>query len=833
MARETKTVVEKNIWKIVYSTGTVRYRVDFSGKDTKLYSLEKTLEEAQKVKKAHIEKFPSLLGKTLDEKKADNVRRAATTKVPNSKFIAEYNTRPGTYSIRVSRAKKIGGGKEILTETVVGLANAKKKEKELIKKMEKLTGRGIDIAGDKPTNPLYKDALADVTDEMKIWNKKGYYPDDLLVRISDKYKFPYVKGEGANRQLVKLVQDNNLIDKNKLKVVTPKYLDAVEEYEKYSGDKKKVGVKKTILEKLGMSSKADNIGMFRNVLKNLGIHVNEDIKREGEPVQRRIDEKLKKLSAQNIEGYLSGTKMGDLVVDGKKGSLLDKMHLGDKTSLIRVGEMGYGSSELNRMLGGGFRRTEGAERHRTSLNKHINRIIEKYKGNQNAVYEISSGPDSFDQKKFKLALEKEFGKSKGSVPLKQYLDKIINTEVQLMGYATDGLITARRIDPITLERMAPSSNLSGSRTLQDYGKLKSNMSLQDLGLEKQAAGRKKVTPLLENLDISANLGKQSADLNIKNFKLTPARMNSIVSSIDKMLAGGLQNEKFENIRALAKKCTLLRADGGRIAFADGGPCAQAQRAVKNLNQEEVIKVGSNIDDAMKGPMGKLRDASKSFLSVAKKGGRFGAFAAVGAAGAGLVKQFTSDDPTSYLSDENQQKNMLIDMVTEPVMEKTDPGITSSAQLPVLGATVAAGMIPGGKRLMEVRKRQGAGAVRAATGPLKGLLGKGLAATGTPLGMLALEPLYLGQQLAQGDSAGEIATNPLNYLGAAFAGPLTKEATRFASPAVSSFMRLGISPGVLKTVSRRFGLPGLALSAGISGYEMYQNKKAGRGLFDDG
>ena len=66
-----------------------------------------------------------------------------------------------------------------------------------------------------------------------------------------------------------------------------------------------------------------------------------------------------------------------------------------------------------------------------------------------------------------------------------------------------------------------------------------------------------------------------------------------------------------------------------------------------------------------------------------------------------------------------------------------------------------------------------------------------------------------------------------------AGSLSKEATRFASPAVSSIMRLGISPTMLKTVSRRFGLPGLALSAGISGYEMYQNKKAGRGLFDDG
>ena len=46
-------------------------------------------------------------------------------------------------------------------------------------------------------------------------------------------------------------------------------------------------------------------------------------------------------------------------------------------------------------------------------------------------------------------------------------------------------------------------------------------------------------------------------------------------------------------------------------------------------------------------------------------------------------------------------------------------------------------------------------------------------------MLALEPLYIGQQLAEGDSAGEIATNPINYLGPAFAGPLSKEATRFA------------------------------------------------------
>ena len=38
-------------------------------------------------------------------------------------------------------------------------------------------------------------------------------------------------------------------------------------------------------------------------------------------------------------------------------------------------------------------------------------------------------------------------------------------------------------------------------------------------------------------------------------------------------------------------------------------------------------------------MAKVKNAASKFLNVAKKGGRFGAFAAVGAAGAGLVKQF--------------------------------------------------------------------------------------------------------------------------------------------------------------------------------------------------
>ena len=308
-------------------------------------------------------------------------------------------------------------------------------------------------------------------------------------------------------------------------------------------------------------------------------------------------------------------------------------------------------------------------------------------------------------------------------------------------------------------------------------------------------------------------------------------------------------------------CTLKsvvkrKADGGRIAFANGSNCAIEVGEAFDKNPKGFAQEVNKLPEES-GPFNRVKSVASKFLSVAKKGGKFGAFAAAGAAAAGLVKEFRNDDPSTYLSNENQQKNMLIDMLTQPVSPLLEQPSTAfgDAQLPAIGAVTAAGMVPGGAELY--RQRTGAGSmkrplggprldaegakilknrvspVRAALGPLSGVLGKGLAATGTPLGMLALEPLYIGQQIADGDSAGEIATNPLNYLGPAFAGSLSKEATRFVGPKISNVMRLGISPLALKLISRRFGLPGLGLSAGISGYEMYQNKKAGRGLFDDG
>jgi len=400
------------------------------------------------------------------------------------------------------------------------------------------------------------------------------------------------------------------------------------------------------------------------------------------------------------------------------------------------------------------------------------------------------------------------------------------------------------------------NNISVDKTIKDLNKMVRSeyKDLSDVKTPYSIVDNKlQVSPISKATTQEQRFGQYFNEL-ANNPKSAPNLLKQVVErdDLNKFIKEG-QGDIYKNLRttlvtaAKTNKggvCNLFRAEGGRIGFAGGSSCVTQ---METAFDSDPVKLSQDLNKLpeQSGVINKFKNAASKFLNVAKKGGRFGAFAAVGAAGAGLVKQFTSDDPTSYLSDENQQKNMLIDMVTEPVMEERDPGITSSAQLPVLGAVTAAGAIPGAAEYYKDRRgirpndkftgpmNKGVGKIRAAASPISGLLGKGLAATGTPLGMLALEPLYIGSQLAAGDSVGEIATNPINYLGAAFASPLTQQATKFASPAVSNFMRLGISPTMLKTVSRRFGLPGLALSAGISGYEMYRNKREGRGLFDDG
>ena len=70
------------------------------------------------------------------------------------------------------------------------------------------------------------------------------------------------------------------------------------------------------------------------------------------------------------------------------------------------------------------------------------------------------------------------------------------------------------------------------------------------------------------------------------------------------------------------------------------------------------------------------------------------------------------------------------------------------------------------------------------------------------------------------------------MGPAFADTMTRIATSGMKPSsrLAKALSLGMSRPMLKTVSRRFGMPGLALSAGLSGYDLWQDYKKKRGFF---
>jgi hypothetical protein len=297
------------------------------------------------------------------------------------------------------------------------------------------------------------------------------------------------------------------------------------------------------------------------------------------------------------------------------------------------------------------------------------------------------------------------------------------------------------------------------------------------------------------------------------------------SNIRNTIVAAAQNNTG-NICNIFKGKIAFSKDGGRIGFS-GGCGKEMVQAMQTDGVGTLNKINQT-----EGIIPKLKNAATTFLKFAGKGKTFAVTAGVGAGAGALVKAFRNDDPETYLTNDKQANAMILDTADQLEREERQAAVGDAPELldeanigAELGVTAAA--IPGSKKVFDARKKKGFGAVRAGLGPV----GKALSGFATPLGIAATTPLNVASQVYQGDSAEEILTDPLNYLGPAFAGSLTREATRGMSPTsnLSKALRLGMNPATIRTASRFLGLPGLALSLGYEGYDQYKKYTEGRGF----
>jgi hypothetical protein len=247
----------------------------------------------------------------------------------------------------------------------------------------------------------------------------------------------------------------------------------------------------------------------------------------------------------------------------------------------------------------------------------------------------------------------------------------------------------------------------------------------------------------------------------------------------------------------------------------GGLPGDCKAAIQN----DPVKAAQVFDEApnTSGAMQKVKNAATGFLGFLKGPGfkTFGVAGLAGGAAAALVKEFRNDDITSYLSNEDQQKNMLVDMATQPIAPDFERPSILDYQLPAVGASLAASTALGAPSTIKASRSRGLGVEQKGLIRTGGrVLGRGLGIAASPGILAPLAAMDIANQISEGDSAADIATNPFNYTYPLFAEQ-TDKLTRGLNPTFRKVARLGMAKPALRLLSRA-GIAGLGASLAIQG-----------------
>ena len=320
------------------------------------------------------------------------------------------------------------------------------------------------------------------------------------------------------------------------------------------------------------------------------------------------------------------------------------------------------------------------------------------------------------------------------------------------------------------------------------------------------------------------------DVNMGNINLAKQSLNKQATQfVDYLIKtpGFKESKEFASLPETSQTLIQSRIDKSPRFYNQLVKSINSVPALKSMMEKRVRCAEGCLAQVAKNEPGKFGKAletlpqkAKGFLGLLGRGGMKAApLAAVAAAGAiaePLVKQFRNDDPSTYLSNPDQQKGMLLSMLESETPQVDEEILKWQYPGQIAGAAAA---IPGSSAVMKARKARKFGTARAALGPA----GKVLAGSFSPLAVAASLPIGIAAQVKGGSDFEDIATDPFNWIGPAFASSGARIATRGMNPTgiLAKAIRMGMSPGALRVVSR-LGAPGLALTAGLKGYDLYKN-----------